>query len=362
MSKHIELYKKYRPTRWEQLVGQEKVAASLRAAVKRDKIPTAYGFFGPRGCGKTSAAMILAKAANCPDLDDKGNPCNVCETCISIDNNTQVGVNYISMANNGSVDDIREIVKNAQLRVPIKRQVWILDEVHNLSRAAFDALLIPIEDKNMSALFILCSTEADKIPQTILSRVQSRRFSLVGSENMKKLLKNILQTEGLSLDDNLISDAVRQGRGSVRDTITSLETVVETGEVSTSVHGRLIEALAARDASKAFTVIAEGTNDGYDGRDMAEELFSCLRDIIIRSSVADRSIVSEVPVHDPKAVFAGLGKTRGAIDVASIIGKSISEMSMGADSRIYLEIAVMEAIGHLKENYQPVRAQKTTDN
>lgn len=346
MTQHIELYKKYRPETWEDLIGQEKVANSLRNAVKYDKLPTTYGMFGPRGCGKTSSAFILAKAVNCENPDN-GNPCNTCETCISIDNNTQVGVTYISMANKGSVEDVRELVQRARLKLPVKKQVWILDEIHNLSKTAFDSLLIPIEATDMPSLFIFCSTEVDKIPQTIISRIQPRRFTLVASDEMEKFVRNILEKENITLDESLIQDSIRQGRGSVRDTLSALEALIDTGEISTSVGGQLIEAIAERNIAKAMALVAEGNNEGYDGRDLAEQLFSDLRNILLTASGVDSSLIGVIPVTDPiKTSKALLGK-QGIVFVVDEIGNAITRMSMGADSRIHLEIALVKSIEKL---------------
>ena len=346
---HVELYKKYRPETWDSLIGQQKVARSLKAAIKHNKLPTAYGFFGPRGCGKTSSAMLLAKAANCDNLTQDANPCNKCNSCVAIDEGTQIGVSYISMANKGSVDDIRELVQRARLKTPAKKQIWILDEVHNLSRAAFDALLIPLEEKSMPSMFILCSTEADKIPQTVLSRIQSRRFSLVSSDDMTEFLKNILQLEKMSIDEEFINDAIRQGRGSVRDTLGALETIIATGEVSISVTGRLIEALSERSIPKALAIVAESASDGYDGRDLAEDVFSGLRDLLLALSGADSAIAGVPPVADVASVSKGFISRQGIIFAADEIGDAITRMSIGADPRIHLEIATIKAVGKLQK-------------
>lgn len=349
MSEHVEIYKKYRPEKWEELIGQQKTADSLRAAVVKDKLPTAYGFFGPRGCGKTSSAILLAKAVNCPNLTPTGNPCNTCETCENIENNSQIGVSYISMANRGSVDDVRELVQKARLSLPVKKQVWILDEVQNLSRAAFDALLIPIEEKNMPSLFIFCSTEADKIPQTILSRIQSRRFTLVSPDDMEPLIRNIIAEENLTISEELINDCIRQGRGSVRDTLTALETIVSTGETRYSVGGQLLEALAERNIPKTLSIISEGNSEGYDGRDLAEELFAGLRDLLLTVSGVDSSLTGVVPVSDVKKTALGLLGRQGIIIAADEIGEAITRMTIGADPRIHLEIAVIKTVNKLNK-------------
>lgn len=346
---HVELYKKYRPTTWGSLIGQEKVAKSLRNAVRSKKLPTAFGFFGDRGCGKTSSAFLLAKAINCLDLAANGNPCNVCEVCVNIDNKSQLGVNYISMANKGGVEDVRTIVQQARLNQPIKKQVWILDEVHNLSKAAFDALLIPIEEKSMPSLFIFCSTEVDKIPQTILSRIQQRRFSLVESETMLKFIKMIAEKEKLELTDDNLEEAVRLGRGSVRDTLTTLEAIVETGETAPSFARALLESIVNLELPKILEVVAEASTAGENPRDLGEHVFEDLRDLLLHSAGASPEIVGIVPVKDPDAAAKNLLGAAGIAVLMDEIGEGLTRMTFGADSRIHLEIALVKAIGKINK-------------
>lgn len=357
-NEHVELYKKYRPNAWEELVGQGKTARSLQSAVVNEKLPTAYGFFGPRGCGKTSSAFLLAKAVNCPNVSTNGNPCNLCETCESIDNGSQIGVNYESMANRGSVDDVRSIVQKAQLNQPVKKQVWILDEVHNLSRAAFDALLIPIEKKGMPSLFIFCSTEVDKIPSTITSRIQQRRFTLVKPEDMVPYLKTINDKEKLEASTDDLREAVRQGRGSVRDTLSALEALVSTGEVVSSYGGAMLEAIASHNLPEALKVVSDATDEGNDGRDLAEQLFSDLRDLLLLVSGVDKSVAGMVSVKDIKSVAKGFMGIVGITAVAEEVADSIQHMTLGADSRIHFEIAVVKSIAKLSKLKKIIEAKK----
>lgn len=346
---HIEIYKRYRPRVWEDLVGQEKVSKSLKATVKANRLPTAFGFFGPRGCGKTSAALLLAKSINCLNPTEDGNPCNECDVCVAIDEGRQLGVNYISMANKGSVDDIRTLVQQARLQQPVKRQVWILDEVHAISKAAFESLLIPLEEKGMPSLFIFCSTEIDRIPQTILSRIQSRKFSLVDAETMLEVVKKIGQQEGLTLSDEAYNDAVRAGRGSVRDTLTALEGIVETGEYVESYSGQLLEALASRNLSETLGVLAMANQKGEDFRDLTETLFEDLRDLLLLANNVDSSLVGIVPVKDTNAAVRGLFGKRGIVLVLDEIGEAITQMTLGADARIHLEIGIIKAFTKLRQ-------------
>lgn len=346
---HVELYKKYRPTTWGSLIGQEKVAKSLRNAVRTNKLPTAFGFFGPRGCGKTSAAMLLTKSINCQAITSNGSPCNECETCVNIDKNRQLGVNYISMANKGGVEDVRNIVQQARLNQPIKKQVWILDEVHNLSKAAFDALLIPIEEKSMPSLFIFCSTEVDKIPQTILSRIQQRRFTLVDSETMLSFVEKIAEKENLKLTEDNLEEAVRLGRGSVRDTLSTLEAIVETGETAPSYGRSLLEQVATGKISNILKVVAEASAEGVNSRDLGEQLFEDLRDLLLISAGADSEIVGIVPIKDTEEASKNLLGGAGILAIMEEVGEGLTRMTFGADSRIHLEVALIKAMSKINK-------------
>lgn len=305
----------------------------------------------------TSSAFIMAKAVNCEDSNGDGNPCNKCDTCLDIDDNAQMGVQYISMANKGSVDDVREIVQQARLKSVAKQQVWILDEVHNLSKPAFDALLIPIEELNMPSLFIFCSTEVDKIPATIMSRIQSRRFTLVAPDDMTVFIDKIMELEGITLDESLKLDAIRQGKGSVRDTLSALEAIVDTGEATVSVGGKLLTAMANRNLSEVLAVISEGHTEGFDGRDLAEDLFSDLRNLLLMVSGVDESLSGIVPVADPKVIAKGLLGSQGITLVAKEVADAITRMSIGSDSRIHLEIALVKSLSILNKLLKVLNAK-----
>lgn len=344
----LELYKKYRPRSWSRLIGQGKVVESLRKAVVANKTPTAYLFSGERGCGKTSAAFILAKAINCPNVVD-GNPCNDCDVCKNIDSGAQIGVNYISMANKGSADDVREIVQQARLATSINRQVWILDEVHNLSKQAFDALLIPLEDEKMSALFILCTTEISKVPQTVQSRVQARKFSLVREDTMRKYLHAVIKKEELELSEDEVSTVIRMGRGSVRDSLSALDRISDTGESFANYGGRLLEALCAQDLGVILSIIAEASaEDEVKGRELCEQLFEDLRDLLLASTGADKKLYPGLPLEDPTKSAEELLGVRGISIVLDEIGDAITRMTLGADSRVHLEIAIIKSLQKIK--------------
>lgn len=347
---HIELYKKYKPKTWDDLVGQEKTARSLRAAIVKSKIPTAYLMVGIRGTGKTSSAFLVAKSLNCLNRTSSGNPCNECTVCYNIDHGSQVGVNYISMANNGSVDDVRKLVNQSKLHQPVEKQVWILDEVHNLSKQAFDALLIPLEERNPNVLFILCSTEVEKIPDTILSRVQTRKFTLIDAETMTSLLNKINDKENLEATDEQILEAIRRGRGSVRDTLSNFEAILSTDDDMEEMHNaELLIHLSQHDLSNTLKTIGNAVNDGYDGRDVAEQLFADLRDLLLAVSGVDKQLIQSFPVEDVKSVAQGFLGRSGTTIALEEVGEALTHMTLGADSRIHLEIAVVKIITKLKK-------------
>lgn len=348
MTEHIEIYKKWRPTLWRSIIGQDKVVKSLQSSVVNNKVPTAYLFSGPRGTGKTTAALILAKAINC-EQPDNGNPCNKCDTCVSITNNAQAGITYVSGAQKSGVDDMRDLVMQARLQVPIKRQVFILDEVQNLGQKAWEALLIPLEEKTMPALFILCTTEIEKVPKTILSRVQQRKLNLVDHDTMLKHVERIVKTDKLDVSSELIESAIKKGRGSVRDTLSSLEEVLSTGILSDSHGAKLLEALATLKVQETIKVIAEANFDGVDVKDLSEQLFEDLRDLMLYASGCDSSIVTLPPVADPKKIITSLGNIQGIIALMKEVGEAINQISKGSDARISLEIAALKGVSIVRK-------------
>ncbi len=354
---YLELYKRHRPKMWKDIIGQDKIVGSLRSAVKANKISSAYLFSGPRGTGKTSGAKVFASAINCVNekANARGEACGQCEVCLNIQNDLQLGVNYISMANKGGVDEVRKIVDQARLAQPVKRSIWILDEVHNLSPAAWDSLLIPLESTKMQAVFILCSTEAHKIPQPIISRVQARRFSLVPEDTLREYLKSIIDSEVLEVAENQLEAAVRLGRGSVRDTLTELEKILNTGDFEISLGENLLVAIQDADVLTVLKVVGQYATTGDKIRYLAEDLYSDLRDLLLLRTRGGEELVNGSPVDDPKA-FRDKVPASQHLAMLDAIGDAVTSMSVGAaDHRIILETALLKCVQRLK------RAQKAAE-
>lgn len=344
MSEYLQLYKKHRPQTWDDVVGQDTLVASLRRSVVEGTVPSPLGLFGPHGTGKTTIALLLAKAINCENTDDTGNPCNQCDTCVAIDNREQPGVELMSMANDGGVDNIREVVNRASLKQPVKRNVIILDEAHNLSKPAQESLLVPLGEKGLDALFILCSTEIQKMTKTILSRTQQRKLNRVSASQMTQLLRHIVEVENLDVDDDAIESAVRQGGGSVRDSITQLESIISTGVTETGYGTQLLTAIGSHDIATALTVIAQASHENIECHDLMEQLFEDMRNILLTAYNVDASLIGAVPLSDIRVFTKGAGSPQNIVTCLKIVENALSKSAMGQSSRIQLEMAVVQII------------------
>lgn len=223
---HLALYRKYRPKTFNEVIGQEHITKALQHQVMLDKISHAYLFTGSRGIGKTSIARIFAKAVNCQN-NQNGSPCGECEACKRLEKENDINIIEIDAASNNRVDDVREIREKVKfLPVGTKYKVYIIDEVHMLTDSAFNALLKTLEEPPSHVIFILATTEAHKLPATILSRCVRFDFRLVGIDDLTRLLENVLDKENISYDSEALRLIAIAGEGSVRDTLSIADCVV----------------------------------------------------------------------------------------------------------------------------------------
>lgn len=349
MSAYQELYKKHRPKFWEDLVGQEGVVKNLREEVIRGEVPTAYLLAGKQhGAGKTSAAWIMAKAVNCENLNkETGNPCNECTTCKNIDNNNQLGVHYVSMANNGSVKDANEIIRQAQMSQPISRPVWILDEAHRMSKEAAEAWLIPLESPNMKALFIFCSTEPEKIIDTVKSRLQQKTFKSIDVVQIFNHLVKIAKTEDLAVTTEQVKVAAMEGKGSLRDAMQNLEVIARDGKLAGSYKNKILSMLASKDYVKALQVAGEMENEGLDFVQATEHLYRDFSDMLLILAGAEPS--SNVGNKESYRKFAASIGPAGILHSMKYLGEALNSMVYNTvDSRILFEVAMVKVIEVLK--------------
>src|SRR3990170_3147062 len=280
------LYRKYRPSTWTDVVGQAHVVGTLRNAVAADRIAHAYLFAGPRGTGKTSVARLSAKAANCEHADPAQRPDDTCENCISVQNGSFLDLIEIDAASNTSVEDVRDLREKINFSPNRGRyKVYIIDEVHMLSTAAFNALLKTLEEPPPHAIFILATTEMHKIPATVLSRCQRHEFRRLPLDEMVAQLEMIAKKEDIKAERGALELIARQATGSLRDAESLLDQLASTGggvkldwaqEVlgtSTSLAVLdLVDALVARDAAAGLDLIHQTLDAGSDPRQFARQV------------------------------------------------------------------------------------------
>lgn len=350
MSNYTELYKKYRPKDWDSIVGQGEVVDSLRKAVKSNNIPTAYLFAGKQhGCGKTTTAFVLAKALNCLNPDtETGNPCNECSVCKNIDAGKQIGVNYISMANRGSAQEVRKIVEQAQMAQPVNKQVWILDESHRMSKEAAESLLIPLESNNMKSLFIFCSTEPENIIPTVKSRLQLRSFTPISTRDIAIHLAKIAKLENFELTREQIMDAAVEGHGSLRDSLTNLEEIAAGKELTTTYKNKILNNVSRVNFVETLSISADMDRDGIDFKKTLEQLYRDFADmLLIASGVPMEDLANKAGYQKLAKMISIPGLTRGL----DIIGNGLQSMSINAtiNNRIMFEITMNKLLQMLSK-------------
>src|SRR5437868_7601851 len=253
------LYRRYRPQRFSELRGQDHVSRTLRNAVRENRVAHAYLFSGPRGTGKTSSARILAKALNCAAPTD-GEPCGVCQSCVEVAAGTSLDVHELDAASNNGVEAMRDLVARAALGTPGRWKVYIVDEVHMLSAAASNALLKTLEEPPGHVVFVLATTDPQKVLPTIRSRTQHFEFRLLPADVLGEHLRWVATDAGIDVASDAIDLVARRGNGSVRDALSALDQVAAAGGVEDQgvPVDEVVEGLCERDAGRGPQGRAEG--------------------------------------------------------------------------------------------------------
>ncbi len=338
---HQALYRRYRPQRFSEVKGQEPVVRSLRNAAAEDRVSHAYLFSGPRGTGKTSTARILAKVLNCTNPAD-GEPCGVCESCVAIEAGNSMDVHELDAASNNGVEAVRDLISRAAIGTPGRTKVYILDEVHMLSTAASNALLKTLEEPPGHVVFILATTDPQKVLPTIKSRTQHLQFNLLGADELAEHLNWVVGDAGLEVTDDALDQVLREGAGSARDTLSALDRVAAGGGVAEGTESvdALVDAVAERDTGAALLAVSAEVRRGRDPRLVGEGLLGRLRDVFLASMGAD---LGHLPDADRAAVTAYSARMSApAITRAlELLGEALVDMRQAPDPRIPLEVALV---------------------
>lgn len=345
------LYRKYRSQTFEEMVGQEVVATTLRQAIEQEKISHAYLFSGPRGTGKTSAAKIFAKAMNCPSQVN-GEPCNDCYICKAITEGSLEDVIEIDAASNNGVDEIREIRDKSTYAPSLaKYKVYIIDEVHMLSTGAFNALLKTLEEPTENVVFILATTELHKIPATILSRVQRFEFKAIQTSDIHAHLAWILEKEGISYEEQALAMIARRAEGGMRDALSildqalslsqeshvSLATAEEiTGSISLSALDDYVTAVRQEDTVGALAQLQTIFDNGKSMTRFATDLLHYLRDLIIVQTSGENT-------HFSTAFADNLALEQSQIfQLIGQVTKGLSDIKSSPQPKIYAEMLTIQ--------------------
>ena len=336
------LYRRYRPRRFAELKGQDHVVRALRDAVAGGREGQAYLFSGPRGTGKTSSARILAKVLNCERPVD-GEPCCECASCLAVEQGTSFDVHELDAASNNGVGNIRDLIERASLGTPGRHKVYILDEVHMLSPGAEAALLKTLEEPPPHVVFVLATTDPQKVRDTIRSRTQHLRFHLLPADELAEHVRWVAADAGLDVDDAAIDAALDQGGGSARDTLSALELIANAGgsiEEAVPVD-ELVQAMIDHDPGHALTAMAHAVNAGHEPRAIVDALVRHLRNGFLSLMAPELVQLATHQVDD----LAGWAQRLGPAALVRGIerfGEILVELRHAPDPRVLVEVALVQ--------------------
>lgn len=368
-------YRKWRPRSWDDVIGQEHVISTLRNAVSADRISHAYLFSGPRGTGKTSTARLLAKAVNCLDEDFAKRPCNQCDYCQAINRGDFLDLIEIDAASNTSVDDVRDLRDKINFSPNQARyKVYIIDEVHMLSTAAFNALLKTLEEPPSHAIFVLATTEVHKIPATVLSRCQRHEFRRIPVSFIVDHLREIATQEKIVVEENALKLVARQATGSLRDAISLLDQLASLGQeislaLARNVLGTaanqsvldLVDAILDHDAAQGLNSLQGALDTGSDPRQFARQIINYLRNLLLLQMGNVEQIDSAKNVQEKMSLHAEAFSPSMLLKVIRVFNEAANRSRSFWQPSLPLELAFIDALGRvhaLEEQPQPIPQKK----
>ncbi len=367
------LYRKYRPQSLDDLIGQEAVKQTLVSSLLSNKLSHAYLFCGPRGTGKTSTARILSKMVNCGDFDPKtGTPCNKCQICISITDGSNLDVFEIDAASNRGIDDIRslrETIKLAPTSSP--KKIYIIDEVHMLTTEAFNALLKTLEEPPTHVLFILATTELNKVPQTILSRVTKLDFKLASTDEIANYLKEVAKKEEVEIDDDSLKLLAKLSGGSFRDGVKLLDQVASMEKInveeiekrfgSTTFESvvKMLGSMISNDNQQALEVLNTQIKSGVAVKEFLNRSLDVLRNLLLmQNNLTDQLVKPNLPATE----FHSLVELSKKIALEKIVAitdaflKASEQLRSASIQTLPLEVAIIQSSGAVKAAPEKVTA------
>lgn len=354
------LYRKYRPQIFSQLVGQEHVVKTLEGALSSGRVGQAYLFTGPRGTGKTTIARIYAKALNCAEFGKKGVivPCNKCEACLTVNNGTSLDLIEIDAASNRGIDEMRALKESAQVAAPSGGyKVFLIDEVHMLTKESFNALLKVLEEPPSHVVFILATTEPHKILTTVLSRVQRFDFKRITPGQMVEKLKSIAIAEKIQINDDALLAIAKSSDGAMRDAevaLTKLRSMIPSGEISLkdvsnilgliphTYHPEFLGYLASGNKSSAVNLIHTIHDAGMDLEHFTKEFISYSRSVLLSRVNPTLSASIEGPeAHKQFGALASVDNDK-LIKIINTFTLARSQIKFSPIPQLPLELAVMQ--------------------
>ena len=370
------LYREYRPQKFSDVLGQERVVNVLKNQVKSGQISHAYLFAGERGCGKTTCAKIFAKAINCLNPIDSS-PCGICENCKSIEEESTMDVVEMDAASNRRIDDIRNL-KETVVYPPnnLKYKVYIIDEAHMITREAFNALLKIMEEPPSHLVFILATTEIEKIPKTILSRVQKFEFNKIGRDDIIKQINIILNDRNISMEDEAKDLIVKKAKGAMRDALSILDQVLSIdkdnfllqdvenilGVVDFYSLDKLVDNIISYNQKDSLEILFKLKENGKDDRDILDGLVGYLRDIMVYKTSLNEKYVDNLDYIDLIKEKTVQISSEKLVSYLEILNDYSNRMKVSENSTLLMEMAILRLINLKDEDNILSRIEKLERN
>ena len=365
------LYRTYRPSKFSEVVGQEYIVKILKNTIKNQKVAHAYLFAGPRGTGKTTIAKLFAKAINCENFNEES--CDECASCLAFKENNHPDIIELDAASNNSVEDIREIIDQVPYAPIIsKYKVYIIDEVHMLSSSAFNALLKTLEEPPAHVVFILATTDPQKIIPTVLSRCQRYNFSKISNLNMKKKMMEILDKENLKYEEKALEEVAMLAEGGMRDALSILEQVLSYNNegvylediqkifgLSTKEEKVKLLIDAHKNITNAINSLREMYNYGIDPKRLCIDLLEIIKEALIYSDDQNATLLSKIDKFDAMNILEAININDLLNDI-TYLEEALSKTRSNQNFLTYLELALVKMGGaKVKDSYkEPIKEEK----